>query len=155
MIINPTYTSRQFWTTALLSGVLLSVVLSIIYIIFYERLYVESSFLFSILYFIPFVWLSSNTAFFKWKFVYSEFSYGHAFLLNLVCGLVSATLFSGVIYVAYGCLGLESRMKIYDNVENFKELFSPLATSISFFVINVFMTLLYSLIIAIFARKKN
>lgn len=154
MIITPTYTSKQFWLTSLLSGVLLSIILSIVYITFYERLYVESSYLFSIIYLIPFVWLSATSAFFKWKFVYSEFSYGQAFLLSFICGLLASVLFSGAIYVAYAYLGLESRMKIIDGGEHFKELFSPLATAVSLLVINVALTLLYSLIIAIFARKK-
>jgi len=153
-MITPTYTSKQYWFTALFSGILLSIVLSIVYVAFYERLYVESSFLFSIIYLIPFVWLSVTLAFFKWKFVYSEFTYGNAFLMSLVCGLLASIIFSGVIYVAYAYLGLESRINIYNNGERFRELFSPQATALSILIINVALTLFYSLIIAIFARKK-
>lgn len=154
MIITPTYTSKQFWLTASLSGVLLSVVLSIVYVIFYERLYVESSYLFSVIYLIPFVWISATSAFFKWKFVYSEFSYGQAFLLGFLCGLTASLLFSGAVYFAYAYIGLESRIDIYNVGERYRYLFSPKATALSFLVINVALTLFYSLIIAIFARKK-
>lgn len=155
MIITPTYTHKQFWFTALLSGALLSVVLSTVYIAFYERLYVESSYLFSIIYLIPFVWLSVTAAFFKWKFVYSEFSYRQAFLLNFLCGLTASLLFSGAVFVAYAYIGLESRMNIYNVGEHYKDLFSPQATALSLLIINVVLTLFYSLIIAIFARKNK
>ena len=154
MIINPTYTGKQYWTTVVVSGLLLSAVLSLVYIIFYERLYVASSYLFSIIYLIPFVWISITLAFFKNKFVWSEFSYGQAFLMSLLTGVIGAVIFSGVIYVLYAYLGMESRMGLYENGRQMRELFSPAATALSMLIINVILSLLYSLIIAIFARKK-
>ena len=154
MIINPTYTGKQYWTTVVVSGLLLSAVLSLVYIIFYERLYVASSYLFSIIYLIPFVWISITLAFFKNKFVWSEFSYGQAFLMSLLTGVIGAVIFSGVIYVLYAYLGMESRMGLYENGRQMRELFSPLATAASLLIINVILSLIYSLIIAIFARKK-
>ena len=154
MIINPTYTGKQYWTTVVVSGLLLSLLLSVAYTIFYERLYVASSYLFSIIYLIPFVWLSITLAFFKNKFVWSEFSYRQAFLMCLMIGIIGALIFSGVIYLLYAHLGMESRMGLYENGRMMRELFSPKATAISMLIINVILSLFYSLIIAIFARKK-
>ena len=154
MIINPTYTNKQYRSTTIISGSLLSVLLSLAYIFFYERLYVESSYLFSIIYLIPFVWLSITLAFFKNKYVWSEFSYGKAFMMSFLSGIIGSILFSGVIYVLYAYLGMESRMELYENGRLMRELFSPKATAISMLIINVVLSLVYSLIIAIFARKK-
>ena len=154
MIINPTYTGKQYWTTIIISGLLLSVLLSLSYIIFYERLYVESSFLFSIIYLIPFVWLSITLAFFKNKFVWSDFSYGKAFLMSFLSGIIASIVFSGVIFILYAYIGIESRISLYENGRMMRELFSPQATALSLLIINVILSLFYSLIIAIFARKK-
>ena len=155
MIIEPTYTSKQYWLTTVISGLLLSVILSIVYVVFYERLYVESSFLFSIIYLIPFVWLSITLAFFKNKFVWKEFTYGQAFLMGFISGIIGAIIFSGVIFVLYAYIGMESRISLYENGRMMSELFSPQATAISMLIINVILSLIYSLIIAIFARKNN
>ncbi|MBR6438859.1 MAG: DUF4199 domain-containing protein [Bacteroidales bacterium] len=155
MIFNPTYTGRQYWTTVVIAGLLTSVLLSLTYVVFYERLYVEYSYLFSIIYLIPFVAQSVTLAFFKNKFVWSEFSYGQAFLMSFITGIIGAIIFSGVIYILYAYLGMESRMELYENGKMMRELFSPVATAISMLIINVILSLFYSLIIAIFARKKD
>ena len=155
MIFNPTYTGKQYWTTVIVSGLLLSLLLSTVYAIFYERLYVASSYLFSIIYLIPFVWLSITLAFFKNKFVWSEFSYGKAFTMSFMSGIIGSMCFSGVIYILYAYVGMESRMGLYENGRMMRELFSPKATAISMLIINVILSLFYSLIIAIFARKKD
>ena len=155
MIIIPTYTGKQYWTTIVVSGLLLCLLLSIAYTIFYERLYVASSYLFSIIYLIPFVWLSITLAFFKNKFVWSEFSYGKAFQMSFISGLIGSVIFSGVIYILYAYVGIESRIGLYENGRQMRQLFSPLATAISMLIINVILSLFYSLIIAIFARKKD
>ena len=155
MIINPTYTGKQYWTTVIISGLLLSILLSAAYTIFYERLYVASSYLFSIIYLIPFVWLSITLAFFKSKFVWSEFSYGKAFQMSFLSGLIGSVIFSVVIYILYAYVGIESRIGLYENGRQMRQLFSPLATAISMLIINVLLSLFYSLIIAIFARKKD
>ena len=154
MIIEPTYTGRQYWLTTVISGLLLSVLLSLVYVIFYERLYVESSYLFSIIYLIPFVWLSITLAFFKNKYVWKDFSYSKAFLMSFLSGIIASFLFSGVIFLLYSCFGMESRIGLYDNGYQMRELFSPFATAVSMLIINVILSLVYSLIIAIFARKK-
>ena len=154
MIIEPTYTGKQYWLTTVISGLLLSVLLSLAYIVFYERLYVEFSYLFSIIYLIPFVWLSITLALFKNKFVWRNFSYGKAFLMSFLCGIIGSILFSGVIFVLYAYLGMESRMGLYENGRMMRQLFSPIVTALSMLIINVILSLFYSLIIAIFARKK-
>ena len=155
MIIEPTYTGKQYWLTTVISGLLLSVLLSFTYIIFYDRLYVESSYLFSIIYLIPFVWLSITTAIFKSRFVWKEFTFGKAFLMSFICGVIASILFSSVIFILYAYLGMESRIALYENGRRMRELFSPLATATSMLIINIILSLVYSLIIAIFARKKN
>ena len=154
MILEPTYTGKQFWLTTVISGLLLNVFMSIVYIVFYERLYVESSYLFSIIYLIPFVWLSITLAIFKNKFVWKEFHFGKAFLMSFLSGIIGSILFSGVIYVFYAYFGMESRISLYENGRLMRELFSPIATAVSMLIINVILILIYSLIIAIFARKK-
>ena len=155
MIIEPTYTGKQYWLTTVIAGLLLSVLLSLAYVIFYQRLYVEFSYLFSIIYLIPFVWLSITLAFFKNKFVWSEFSYGKAFLMSFLGGMIGSIVFSGVIYLLYAHWGMESRIGLYENGHQMRELFSPMATAISMLIINIVLSLFYSLIIAIFARKKD
>ena len=155
MIIEPTYTGKQYWLTTVIAGLLLSVLLSLAYVIFYQRLYVEYSYLFSIIYLIPFVWLSITLAFFKNKFVWSEFSYRQAFLMSFISGIIGSILFSGVIFLLYAYLGMESRIGLYENGRQMRELFSPLATAVSMLIINIILSLVYSLIIAIFARKKD
>ena len=154
MIIEPTYTGKQYWLTTVISGLLLSVLLSFTYIVFYQRLYVEFSFLFSIIYLIPFVWLSITLAFFKNKFVWKEFTYWKAFLMSFISGILGSIVFCGVIYLLYANGGLESRIGLYENGRQMRQLFSPLATAVSMLIINVILSLFYSLIIAIFARKK-
>ncbi len=154
MIIEPTYTGRQYWLTTVISGLLLSVLLSTAYVVFYQRLYVESSYLFSIIYLIPLVWLSITMALFKHKFVWGNFPYGKAFLMCFMSGFIGSLLFSGVIYVIYAHLGMETRMGLYENGRMMRELFSPMATAVSMLIINVLLSLVYSIIIAIFARKK-
>ena len=155
MIITPTYTGKQYWLTTVIAGTLLSVLLSVVYVLFYERLYVEHSYLFSIIYLIPFVCLSVTLAFFKMKYVWSEFSYKHAFVMSFVTGVVGSVLFSIFIYLLYTVFGFESRIGLYENGNFMKNLFSPKATAISMLIINVVLTTIYSLIIAIFARKKE
>ncbi len=155
MIITPTYTGKQYWFTTVIAGTLLSVLLSVVYVLFYERLYVEHSYLFSIIYLIPFVWLSVTLAFFKMKYVWSEFSYKQAFVMSLLTGVIASVLFSMFIYLLYTVFGFESRIGLYENGNFMKNLFSPKATAISMLIINVVLTTIYSLIIAIFARKKE
>lgn len=154
MNINLTYTKKQYWLTALISGMLLSLILSAFYMFMYDRMYVESSYLFSIIYLFPFVWLSLTLAFFKWKFVFSEFSYRQAFLLSFCTSILGSALFSGVVFVVLTYFGIESRIEIYNNGERLKDFMSPKAISLSFLIINLVLSLFYSLIIAIFARKK-
>lgn len=154
MMIEPTYTGKQYWITTIVSGLLLSVLLSFTYVVFYQRLYVEFSYLFSIIYLIPFVWLSITLAFFKSKFVWNKFTFGQAFLMSFISGVLGSIVFCGVIYLLYAKGGLESRIGLYENGRQMRELFSPLATAVSMLIINVVLTLFYSIIIAIFARKK-
>lgn len=153
-MIEPTYTGKQYWITTIVSGLLLSVLLSFTYVVFYQRLYVEFSYLFSIIYLIPFVWLSITLAFFKSKFVWNKFTFGQAFLMSFISGVLGSIVFCGVIYLLYTKGGLESRIGLYENGRQMRELFSPLATAVSMLIINVILALFYSIIIAIFARKK-
>lgn len=155
MIIEPTYTGKQYWLTTIISGLSLSILLSIVYTTFYQRLYVESSYLFSIIYLIPFVWLSITVALFKNKFVWKKFTYVSAFLVSFLSGFIGSILFSGVIFILYAFMGMESRIGLYENGRQMRMFFSPLATALSMLIINVILSLVYSLLIAIFAYKKN
>jgi hypothetical protein len=154
MMINPTYTGKQYWLTTIISGLLLSLLLSATYVLFYQRLYVEHSFMFSIIYLIPLVWLTVTLAFFKMKFVLDEFSYRQAFVMSLVTGLISAAIFSVAVYFIYDYMEVGSRIKLYENGNKMRQLFSPKAAALSMLLINVILSIVYSLIIAIFARKK-
>ena len=155
MIFDPTYTKKQYWTTIIIAGLLLSAILSIAYVLFYQYMYVEYSYLFSIIYLIPFVAQSITLAVFKSKFVWSEFSYKQAFLMSFMTGLIGAVVFSGVIFILYAFLGMHSRINLYHYGNMMQELFSPFAIAISMLIINVILSLIYSLIISIFARKKD
>ena len=75
--------------------------------------------------------------------------------MSFMTGLLSAIILSLTLYVAYS-QGLESRIDLFDNDNtNLQDMMSPKAISLSMFVINVVLSLLYSLIIAIFAKRKN
>jgi hypothetical protein len=86
--------------------------------------------------------------------VWNDFSYSKAFLMSFLIGIIGSIVFSGVILAVYCCLVMESRMGLYENGNMMRELFSPMATAVSMLIINVILSFVYSLIIAIFARKK-
>ena len=75
--------------------------------------------------------------------------------MSFVIGIIGAIGFSGVIYLLYAYIGMESRINLYENGRMMRELFSPKATAVSMLIINVILSLVYSLIISIFARKKD
>lgn len=155
MLIEPTYTTKQYWLTILLSGLTIGVLSSVVYFLLYWFLYVKQSFLFSLLYIIPLLSSTITLVVFKHKYVWNNFSYGSAFLMSFMTGLLSAIILSLTLYVAYS-QGLESRIDLFDNGNtNLQDMMSPKAISLSMFVINVVLSLLYSLIIAIFAKRKN
>ena len=155
MLIEPTYTPKQYWTTILCSGLILSLISSVLYFTFYWFLYVQQSYIFSIIYLLPLLGSTLTLAFFKHKFVWKEFSYGAAFLMSFAVGLISAILFSAFLFVAYSFL-IESRIDLFENADNetLQQLMSPLAVSLSMFFINIVLSFIYSLIIAIFAKRK-
>ena len=155
MLIEPTYTPKQYWTTILCSGLILSLLSSVLYFIFYWFFYVQQSFVFSIIYLLPLLGSTLTLAFFKHKFVWKDFSYGAAFLMSFAIGFVSALLFSSILFIAYTFL-LESRIDLFEGIDNetLQLLMSPLAVSLSMFFINIVLSFIYSLIIAIFAKRK-
>lgn len=155
MHIEPTYTPKQYWMTILSSGSIIGLMTSTLYCMFYWFLYVQQSFIFSIIYLLPLLFSTITVAFFKHKFVWNDFTYGAAFLMSLATGFIAALLFSIFLFVAYSFL-LESRIDLFDNFDNEKvqRLMSPMAISLSMFFINISLSLIYSLIIAIFAKRK-
>ena len=155
MLIEPTYSSKQYWLTVLSAGFIIGVLSSILYISFYWLLYVQQSFLFSLIYIIPLLGSTITTAFFKHKFVWKEFSYGRAFAMSFFTGMLAALCLSIILFIAYNSF-LESRTDLYNNIddETLQRLMSPLAISLSMFFINVILSLFYSLIFAIFAKRK-
>ena len=155
MFIEPTYTTKQYWLTVLLAGFILGVLSSALYLSLYWFLYVQQSFLFSLIYLIPLLGSTITVAFFKQKYVWKEFSYGAAFRMSFITGIISAFILGIVLFVAYNFF-LESRIDLYEGVENetLQALMSPFAVSLSMFFINVVLSLFYSLIFAIFAKRK-
>ena len=155
MLIEPTYSPKQYWTTILCSGLILSLLSSALYFSLYWFFYVQQSFVFSIIYLFPLLGSTLTLAFFKHKFVWKEFSYGAAFLMSFTTGFISALLFSAFLYVAYLFL-IESRIDLFKDIDNetLQQLMSPLAVSLSMFFINIVLSFIYSLIIAIFAKRK-
>jgi hypothetical protein len=71
-----------------------------------------------------------------------------------VTGLISAAIFSVAVYFIYDYMEVGSRIKLYENGNKMRQLFSPKAAALSMLLINVILSIVYSLIIAIFARKK-
>jgi hypothetical protein len=155
MLIEPTYTSKQYWLTILSAGFLIGILSSTIYFILYWFFYVQQSFIFSLIYLIPLLGSTITLFFFKQKFVWKEFSYGAAFSMSFLTGLLSAILLSIALYFAYTSV-LESRIELFNNIDNemIQRLMSPKAVSLSMLLINVILSLFYSLIIAIFAKRK-
>ncbi len=155
MLIEPTYTSKQYWLTILSAGFLIGILSSTIYFILYWFFYVQQSFIFSLIYLIPLLGSTITIFFFKQKFVWKEFSYGAAFSMSFLTGLLSAILLSLALYFAYTSV-LESRIELFSNIDDemLQRLMSPKAVSLSMLLINVILSLFYSLIIAIFAKRK-
>ena len=155
MLIEPTYTSKQYWLTILSAGFLIGILSSTIYFILYWFFYVQQSFIFSLIYLIPLLGSTITLFFFKQKFVWKEFTYGAAFSMSFLTGLLSAILLSIALYFAYTSV-LESRIELFSNIDNemIQRLMSPKAVSLSMLLINVILSLFYSLIIAIFAKRK-
>ena len=75
--------------------------------------------------------------------------------MSFLTGLLSAILLSIALYFAYTSV-LESRIELFSNIDNemIQRLMSPKAVSLSMLLINVILSLFYSLIIAIFAKRK-
>lgn len=154
MLIEPTYTKKQYWLTILLAGFILGILSSSVYLTLYWFLYVRLSFMFSLIYLVPLLGSTITVSFFKHKFVWKDFSYGDAFKMLFITGVISALILSVVLFIAYNFF-LESRIDLYNmDYESIDRLMSPLAVSLSMFSINVILSLLYSLIIAIFAKRK-
>ena len=154
MLIEPTYSPKQYWFTILISGLIVGVLSTVAYFVLYWFLYVQQSFLFSLIYIIPLLGTTVTLAVFKHKFVWKEFSYGTAFFMSFMIGMISALILSLTLYFTY-LYGLETRIDLYDSSEHLQSLMSPLAISLSMFIINVVLSLFYSLIIAIFAKRKK
>ena len=155
MLLEPTYTTKQYWFTILIAGFFLGVLSSSLYLFLYWFLYVQQSFFFSLVYLIPLLGSTVTVTFFKHKFVWKEFCFGDAFKMSFIIGIISAIILSVVLFIAYNFF-LESRIDLYENVDNelLQRLMSPLAVSLSMFSINVILSLFYSLIFAIFAKRK-
>lgn len=154
MLIEPTYTPKQYWFTILCSGLIVALLSIAAYFTLYWFLYVQQSFLFSLIYIIPLLGSTITLAIFKHKFVWKEFTYGSAFLMSFMIGIISALILSLTLYFTYK-YGLETRIDLYDSSEHLQSLMSPLAISLSMLIINVVLSLFYSLIIAIFAKRKK
>ena len=156
MLIEPTYTPKQYWATILVAGLTVGLLSSSVYFVLYWFLYVQQSFLFSLIYIIPLLGSTIALAVFKQKFVWKEFSYGAAFFMSFAIGMMSALILGMILYLTYS-YGLETRIDLYGEVDDeyLQNLMSPLAISLSMFVINVILSLFYSLIIAIFAKRKK
>ncbi len=70
-------------------------------------------------------------------------------------GVLSAFIFSIILFILYNYF-IESRIDLFNymNSETLERLMSPLSVSLSMFFTNIILSLLYSLIIAIFAKIK-
>ncbi len=76
--------------------------------------------------------------------------------MSYAVGFLSDLVFSILLFIAYTFM-IESRIDLFDNIDNdtLQRFMSPLAVSLSMFFINITLSFFYSLIIAIFAKKKN
>lgn len=155
MLIEPTYTSKQYITTILCAGSIIAILSSALYFCLYWFLYVPYSFVFSLIYILPLIGSIITLYFFRIKYVWSNFRYCAAFGLSFLTGTLSALLFSIILFIAY-YFGLESRITLYEMIDNemLEQLMSPLAISISMFIINILLSFIFSLIFAIFAKRK-
>ncbi|MBR5604172.1 MAG: hypothetical protein IKY27_09920 [Bacteroidales bacterium] len=155
MLIEPTYTKKQYWSTILTAGFSIGILSSVVYFILYWFFYVQQSFVFSLIYLIPLLGSTVTTIYFKQKFVWNKFSYGAAFSMSFFSGILSAIILSTALYFAYNSI-LESRIDLFNNINNetLQRFMSPTAVSLSMFLINIILSLLYSLIFAIFAKRK-
>ena len=155
MLIEPTSTPKQYWLTILSAGFLSGILSSTVYFILYWFFYVQQSFVFSLIYLVPLLGSTITLIFFKHKFVWKKFSYGAAFSMSFLTSLISAIILSLALYFAYSSI-IESRIDLFSNIDNetLQRLMSPTAVSLSMFFINIILSLLYSLIIAIFAKRK-
>lgn len=155
MLIQPTYTHRQYWFSILTAGFIIGILSSVVYYILYWLLYVQQSYIFSLIYLLPLLGSTICLFFFRHKYVWNEFTYKSAFLMSFAVGLISALLLSLFLLVVYSFV-IESRVDLFGNIDNEKlqRFMSPRAISLSMFIINITLSFIYSLIIAIFAKRK-
>lgn len=155
MMIEPTYTIKQYWLTTICSGILFGLLSSVIYSLLYCYLYVQQSFIFSIIYLLPLLGSTLTLVFFKYKFVWKDFPYKSAFLMSFATAFISALVFSLFLLISYSLI-FESRTDLFNNIDQntLQRFMSPHAISLSMFVINIILSFIYSLFIAIFAKRK-
>ena len=155
MLIRPTYTQRQYWLTILTAGFIIGILSSAVYFLFYWFLYVQQSYVFSITYLMPLLGSTLGLFFFKQRYVWDDFPYIKAFTMAFLIGLISDILFSSFLYIAYTYV-IEPRIDLFENIDNeiLQRYMSPQAVSLSMFLINITLSFIYSLIIAIFAKRK-
>lgn len=75
--------------------------------------------------------------------------------MSFIIGFISDLILSIFLFIAYTFL-IEARIDLYENIDNdiLQRFMSPLAVSLSMLIINIILSLFYSLIIAIFAKRK-
>ena len=75
--------------------------------------------------------------------------------MSFIIGTISDLILSIFLFIAYTFL-IETRIDLYENFDNdtLQRFMSPLAVSLSMLIINIILSLFYSLIIAIFAKRK-
>ncbi len=162
MFTNPTYTNKQFWLSIMVSGLCIGVVMILIHSFLLYYFGTDSSYWHSILYILPLLLLSIAVVVFKHLFVWESFLFKSAFLMTFMTGLIYSLMLSVFMMFSDEIFNFLNITDLFydDNVttqnsEIAKQLLSPTAAALSMFVVNVILNLVYSLIIATFAKQNK
>lgn len=167
MFTNPTYTNKQFWLSIIVSGLCIGVIMILTHSYLLYFFGMENSYWHSLLYILPLLLLSIAVALFKHLFVWESFSFKSAFLMTFMIGLLYSIILSLFMLFSYNIFNfLDMRFSLdilsynneditLQNNELTKQLLSPAATSLSMLVVNIILDLVYSLIIATFAKQNK
>ncbi|MBU1010775.1 MAG: DUF4199 family protein [Bacteroidetes bacterium] len=165
----------DFWIVGLVTGFFGGLLTFLL--LFVVNLLVNNnySFVFGTVYLAPAFFMAYACARLRGKYGSGVLSYGSGFRLSLLTGLVTALVMSVAIYFVYTYLytptlsyrlgRLESELvgkqatagyaAIAEKQQTLRNLMSPLNLSLLFAAVNLALSPVYAVIIAIFARRKN
>jgi hypothetical protein len=167
--------SWHFWLVGISTGIFSGLLMLLLY---FGMNYLANSY-FSVyyifIYLFPLISLGAACYFLQRFFGMGVLRFKHAFRLSLLTSVISAAIFSIGMYFVFSQLNqpaisarstmIESDYilgrqgltynEMRDKKEQIAQILSPLSIAVMYFLLNIVLTPLFALIIAIFAKRKN